>query len=309
MAYAAPTARLDPDERTDGSAILLSPATVTAAKQVSTRRSRHPPKEWVRRVLDTARRAYGTVSVQGVYRFSTGISELDDMLNGGIPAKLTVAVVNDPENDASVFCQQFVWKGLKSGDVCVYFCYDHPPETVRANMARFGWDTRPYEANMDFILVDCYSARAGQRGDEKYWLERPFEPQRLFETVRTVEREVSLLKPGRPGRAIVDSFSALTACLSFADVLKLVIKLQGICKKGNYVGIGVLHKGMHGETNEYIARHTLEGVLELYSRADRRRLRQHMRVSKMCLTNFSSAELPYTVAETGIKVLMKPTAR
>ncbi|MEM2905887.1 MAG: ATPase domain-containing protein [Candidatus Bathyarchaeia archaeon] len=245
-------------------------------------------------------------SSQGLYRFKTGIPELDKALNGGIPAKLTVAVMNDPENDVSTFCQQFIWEGLKSGDVCVYFCYDHHPQTIRENMALFGWDTKPYEDRMDFILVDCYSARTGERGKEKHWLERPFEPQRLVEMFRTLEREVSILKPNRPARVVLDSFSALIEVLNYLEIHRVVLKLQGLCKKGNYVGIGVMHKGIHGQMNEFIAKHTSEGVIELYSRVERKKLRQFMRVSKMSLTRFDSTEIPYIITEQGLTVTGKP---
>jgi len=245
-------------------------------------------------------------SMPGPYRFKTGIPELDQALNGGIPAKLTVALMNDPENDASTFCQQFIWEGLRSGEVCAYFSYDHPPETIRRNMARFGWNTKPYEDRMDLILVDCYSARAGERGREKYWLERPFEPQRLLEMFRTIEREVSILKPNRSARVVLESFSAIVEVLNFVDILKVVLKLQGISKRGNYTGIGVVHRGIHGQTNEFITKHTSEGVIELYSRIERKKLRQYMRVSKMSLTHFDSTELPYCVTDRGIKVIRGP---
>jgi len=245
------------------------------------------------------------VPLQGPYRFKTGIRELDQALNGGIPAKLTVALINDPENDASTFCQQFAWEGLKSGDVCVYFSYDHHPETVRTNMARFGWNTKPYEDRMDLILVDCYSARTGERGKEKYWLERPFETQRLLEMFRTIEKEVRVLKPQRPVRVVLESFSPVVEVLNFLDTLRLVLKLQGLCKRGTYAGIGVVHKGIHGQTNEYITKHTSEGVIELYSRVERKKLRQFMRVSKMGLTSFDSTELPYAMTEHGITVLRR----
>lgn len=245
------------------------------------------------------------IPLQGPYRFRTGIPELDKALNGGVPAKLTIALMNDPENDASTFCQQFVWEGLRSGEVCAYFCYDHHPETVRANMARFGWDTKYYEDRMDLILVDCYSARVGERGVEKYWLERPFEAQRLLEMFRTIEREVSILKPNRPARVVLESFSALVVVLNFLEIHRVVQKIQGLAKRGTYLGLGVVHKGVHGEVNEFITKHTSEGVIELYSRVERRKLRQYMRVLKMGLTSFDSTELPYAVTEKGISVPRK----
>jgi KaiC/GvpD/RAD55 family RecA-like ATPase len=238
--------------------------------------------------------------IPSTYRFKTGIPELDRALNGGIPATLTVLVMNDPENDASTFCQQLCWHGLINDEVCIYITYDHHPNVVRRNMLRFGWNVAPYEKNEDFIMVDCFSGRLGERGGEKYWLEKPFDGLSLLETFRRLERKIRSSKAGRPVRVILDSFSPLAQVIGFMDTTKIVMKLQNLAKKGIYVGVGVVHKGIHGKASEFIARHVSEGVIELYTKEEGGELKQYVRVSKMCLTKFDSSKIEYTLSDEGL---------
>jgi len=237
------------------------------------------------------------------YRFKTGIPELDRALNGGIPATLTVLVLNDPENDSSIFCQQLCWSGLLNDEVCVYITYDHHPDVIRRNMLRFGWNVAPYERKEDFIIVDCYSGRLGERGTEKYWLEKPFDGLALLEMFRKLERKIRFEKAGRPVRVVLDSFSPLAQVIGFTDTAKIVLKLQSLAKRGLYIGIGVVHKGIHGTASEFIAKHVSEGVIELYTREEAGKLKQFIRVSKMCLTKFDSSEIEYVIGEDGIKAV------
>lgn len=234
------------------------------------------------------------------YRFKTGIPELDKALNGGIPATLTVLVINDPENDASTFCQQLCWNGLINDEVCAYFTYDHHPNVIRRNMLRFGWDVEPYEREEDFIIVDCFSGRLGERGEEKYWIEKPFDGLALLEMFRILERKIRMEKAGRPVRVVLDSFSPLAQVIGFMDTTKIVMKLQSLAKRGLYIGLGIVHKGIHGTASEFLAKHISEGVIELYTEEEGGELRQYVRITKMCLTRFDSSKIEYTLSDRGI---------
>lgn len=236
-----------------------------------------------------------------MYRFRTGIPALDKVLNGGIPCKVTVAVMNDPESDASMFCQQLCWQGLVDGETCVYVTYDNHPDVVRENMKRFGWDVERYERDGNFLMIDCFTARIGERSRERYWLERPFDLKSLMGIVRRVE--VYTHRLSMPTRVFLDSFSTIALNINFLDVVRFVLKLQGLAKTGTYVGFGVVHKGIHGVANEQIARHVSDGVIDLYTRVEKGGLRHYIRVVKMALTDFIPVEIPYRVTEKGIKAL------
>lgn len=237
------------------------------------------------------------------HRFRTGIAKLDECIGGGIPSSLVVAVLNDPENDVSTFCQQFCWQGLKDSEVAIYFAYDQHPGIIRQNMAMFGWNTSNFERTSDFIIVDCFSARTGERSGEKYWIEKPFDRFSVLNMFRELEKEIRLERDIRPVRVVMDSFSAIVQVVNFVETTKLVLKLQALAKKGLYVGLGVVHRGIHGKQNEFIVKHVSEGVIEFYTREENQNLKQFIRVTKMGLTKYTSTELPYIITKKGIEII------
>jgi KaiC/GvpD/RAD55 family RecA-like ATPase len=56
----------------------------------------------------------------GVVRVSTGIRELDDALEGGVPRGSWVAITGEPGTGKSILCMHFAWAGLNAGDPVVY---------------------------------------------------------------------------------------------------------------------------------------------------------------------------------------------
>jgi KaiC domain protein len=53
-------------------------------------------------------------------RVSTGIRELDEALEGGIPKGSWVAITGEPGTGKSILCMHFAWAGLQAGDPVVY---------------------------------------------------------------------------------------------------------------------------------------------------------------------------------------------
>ena len=74
-------------------------------------------------------------------RTPTGISGLDDMLNGGIPQGYTVLVAGGPGTGKSTFAMQFLKNGVEEyGENGIYITMDERPEEIKRNFAEYGWD-------------------------------------------------------------------------------------------------------------------------------------------------------------------------
>jgi len=56
----------------------------------------------------------------GLVRVSTGIRELDEALEGGVPKGSWVAITGEPGTGKSILCMHYAWAGLKAGDPVVY---------------------------------------------------------------------------------------------------------------------------------------------------------------------------------------------
>ncbi|MCS4542396.1 MAG: KaiC domain-containing protein, partial [Euryarchaeota archaeon] len=92
-------------------------------------------------------------------RIPFGIPGIDELTNGGIPLPSAILLLGDPGTGKSVITQQFIWEGLRLGQPGIYFCVDHSPQSVRENMASFGWNVKPYEDKEELILVDAFLGR------------------------------------------------------------------------------------------------------------------------------------------------------
>ena len=67
-------------------------------------------------------------------RVMTGISGLDEMLNGGIPARRHVAVYGGPGSGKTSFCFEFLYRGAKLGENGVYITLEETADDIVENM-------------------------------------------------------------------------------------------------------------------------------------------------------------------------------
>lgn len=67
-------------------------------------------------------------------RVKTGISGLDEMLNGGIPAGRHVALYGGPGAGKTSFCFEFLYQGAKMGENGLYITLEETKEDIIENM-------------------------------------------------------------------------------------------------------------------------------------------------------------------------------
>lgn len=83
----------------------------------------------------------------------TGISGLDEMLGGGVPAGHITAVLGPPGTGKSTFALQFTYAGLKNNENCVYLSLEESEDDLIRTANSFGWDIKPYIAKNKLALV------------------------------------------------------------------------------------------------------------------------------------------------------------
>jgi KaiC/GvpD/RAD55 family RecA-like ATPase len=77
----------------------------------------------------------------------TYIQGLDVIVNGGIPKRNVVLLSEGPGTGKSIFGYQFLYNGLKRGELRVLVTLEDHPVQVRVSMSQFGWDVTEYEKN------------------------------------------------------------------------------------------------------------------------------------------------------------------
>ena len=66
-------------------------------------------------------------------KIKTGIEGLDEMLNGGIPAKHHVLISGGPGSGKTLLCMEYLYRGAKNGEKGLFISLEEGQETLIEN--------------------------------------------------------------------------------------------------------------------------------------------------------------------------------
>ncbi len=76
--------------------------------------------------------------VERLERVKTGIKGLDELLSGGLPKESITLVSGPPGSGKSIFCYQFIAKGIENGEKCLYLTLDKKIEGILVQATEIG---------------------------------------------------------------------------------------------------------------------------------------------------------------------------
>lgn len=97
-------------------------------------------------------------------RISTGISGLDNLLNGGFLPTRSYLVTGEAGTGKTTACMQFLLSGLDQGENTIYVTADERPSEILQSGASLGWDLQRYVHEKSLVILDAspyFSGRAG----------------------------------------------------------------------------------------------------------------------------------------------------
>ena len=133
-------------------------------------------------------------------RVSTGIPGLDPLIEGGFPAGKSYLITGESGTGKSIFCMQFILKGLVEGEKAVYVAVDEKPADILEEAASLGWDLLKYVEQKNLLILDAspmFTARMGA-GKEKE-----------VDVQKTVEDLASYVKRMGATRVVIDPVGPL----------------------------------------------------------------------------------------------------
>lgn len=133
----------------------------------------------------------------GDARVSTGISGLDRLLQGGLPAQRLHLIEGDPGTGKTTLALQFLLEGRARGEVGLYVTLSETAQELRGVAASHGWSLEGIEV---FEL-----SPGGSRADDQYTLYHPAE----IELTEMVKRMLDVSERVRPARIVLDSLSEM----------------------------------------------------------------------------------------------------
>ena len=222
---------------------------------------------------------------------------MDKILNGGIPRRNIVLLAGGPGTGKSIFDQQFLYDGLLKGENGIFVALEEHPVQVRVNMAQFGWEVKPFEAEGKFAVVDPFTGGIGEAAKrERFVVKTPDDVQNLVDVVRMAIKEVGA------ERVVIDSVTTLyiTKPMIARNVVMQIKKvLSGLGSTSILVSqVSVTERGFGGPGVE----HAADGIIRLDLDEINGSLHRSLIVWKMRGTSHSMHRHPFDITDKGIIV-------
>lgn len=201
-----------------------------------------------------------------VDREETGIENLDEVLEGGIPKGSTVLVIGSPGSGKTLFCNRFMGQGLTSGQGGLYVTLDTAPEEIN----------KKFKENKENLKVmDAYSWKLGEEVEGKYTVEGPSDLNQLNMTFTDALEDLDDMEK----RIVLDSVSTLILYTDPKSTAKFLQVISAKTKSKNGVLLITVEEGVHEEKTLSTLNYAADGVIKL-KKEDNKRYFSVMRMEK-----------------------------
>ena len=241
-----------------------------------------------------------------IVRTPTGISGLDEMLNGGFPKGRVVLVVGGPGSGKTILATQFLVNGVKSyGENGLFVSLDESKNHYYRETMTFGWNLEELEKQRKFMFLDASPIRhiPGEVKIGKLTIGK-----REFSMISLIEGIKSSAQTLDARRIVVDPIASLV--FQYPDVvqrrtaiLDLIEALIGTAAT-SILTLELRAAGLTSglERSVQLEEYLAHGVIVLQTIQVGRSLVRAVQVEKMRETPIDSQPRPYKIGENGIEV-------
>lgn len=207
------------------------------------------------------------------------VEGLDEMLGGGLPDKNVVLMTGEPGSGYDILAQQIMYQHALHNEKIAYFSTSRQPDTLREDLATFGWNVPPLEEQGKWIFHQVSTADAIQILNEKI-------PQAVSE-----------------GRwVLIDSLSYLILTQKYGSVVKTVELLSESARKHGGIHFLLLTQKMHDIETETTMQHLADGVMEFSAQESAGGIDRRIRIKKMRRAVYEPRLISFNITERGITI-------
>lgn len=228
-------------------------------------------------------------SETGPARAPTGVTGLDDMLGGGLPAGHVVLVTGLPGTGKTCLALQFLLEGARRGEKGVFLSLEEDVPQLVESARQFSW---PIDAAMQKGLVQIVR----------------LDPKETKQSLHRIQGELGQeLRSLGPQRIALDSVSLLNMLSDDeASRRSTLFALAAACRAtGATTVLTAEADPLHPEVSrDGLSEYVADGVLVLGYRAgaDGQRIGLALRILKMRRTAHARSVQPYTIGANGLVV-------
>lgn len=236
---------------------------------------------------------------------STGVSDIDRFLGGGVP-RGTLIIVEEAGSERSNFpsyfiCMKFLKEGLLNGEHGIILLTEHSAQEYLEAGTRITIDLASYRDSGELTVIDAFSGYAGLvsqslGANADIVVESPTNTTKLFDVLRNLL--TSLVEGGYRNRMrlIVDTVSTLVAAAGFQKVWNLWLELEPVHRTTGCTTMGIFYPGMHSPEETESFERLADGVVEFrgYEPTEERIEEDFLQIKKMRRNTFLRERVPYT---------------
>ncbi len=199
----------------------------------------------------------------GIEKVSTGIKELDYLIQGGFPLRCNLLLIGPPQVGKRVFGMQFFTSDLGE-DAGVFVSTTETAEGIKQGMKSLSWEIEESEKEGLLKFVDCYSKMIGISCRDTPSTSRIGSALDLAGIAVSVSKMLSVLwTTRRKVKIVFDSVSSLLMYSNVSSVIRFLHVFYGRLKTAGAVGLFLLEEGMHDEKVVAALEHLSDGVIRL----------------------------------------------
>jgi len=221
-------------------------------------------------------------------RIDLGISGLDNMIQGGIPARHLMVSIGSPGTGKTTFGLQFLYHGLRQGESAVFITLEQSRQAILDTANERGWEFDRYEQDDQLAIVDL-------------------DPVEMANSLDNIRGELPvLIREFDAERLVLDSVSLLE--MMYDDQSKRRTEVFDFTRSLKEAGVTTMLTSEADDENPYTSRH---GIIEYltdavfilqYVRGDASETRLAVEIQKIRNANHSRATKPYEITLDGIDV-------
>ncbi len=203
----------------------------------------------------------------------TGIAGLDEFLMGGLPPRI-ILLTGLPGSGNEVFARQVLFNRIKTCPV-TYFSVSTTAESIREDMAAYGWDTAAFEENETWRFKSLKNVT----------------PSVLQDTVLDEMKQLRTVA--------IDSISELLLTQKIENIVDLVTSMTHQNRKSDNFQLLLLTEGMQDPLAETTMNHFAEGAVNFALTWSADVTMRHLIIRKMSGTIIPTRRLTYTLGRKG----------
>lgn len=202
-------------------------------------------------------------------RISTGVDELDVVLEGGYQNPGTAMVLGPAGQEKLAFAFHFASAGVSAGEKVAYIALDMGPAEIESKAGSFGLNLKIH-TDKELFFIDAYSQSLGAKDTLRRDMMVPG-PAALNDLSLALN-DVMAKAEGKRLRVILHSLSTLSLYSQPDTVVKFLQVIDGRLKAANATSLWLVDEGMHDQKFITSIESLCDQVLHLSEKAGRKEL-------------------------------------